>query len=168
MTLLTACLAEGSGADQWLSSVGPAVRVGAVSVVVVEVRGQARDEVLGGCEVAAFQEATCQSAEPQLDLVEPGAVFGGVVEHMLVFGVGKEGATLRAGAQVFLVEGQAVESSQEFANVKAPMGVQVVEDPMEALVFGELRGDMVQMSGEIDTGACHAQIPHDLAGGHDQ
>ena len=39
---------------------------------------------------------------------------------------------------------------------------------MEALLVGELRRDMGQMGGEIDAGACHAQVPHDLAGGDDE
>lgn len=39
---------------------------------------------------------------------------------------------------------------------------------MEALVVGELRRDVGQMGGEIDAGACHAQVPHDLAGGDDE
>ena len=39
---------------------------------------------------------------------------------------------------------------------------------MEALVVGELRGDMSQMSGEIQARACHAQIPHDLTRGDDE
>lgn len=73
-----------------------------------------------------------------------------------------------AGAQFFLVERQAVEFRQEFANVQAPMGVQVVEDPMAALLVGELRRDVGQMGSEIDAGARHAQIPHDLAGGDDE
>ena len=139
-----------------------------MGVVVVQVRGQACDEFLGRCEVAAFQEATSQGAEPQFDLVEPRAVLGREVEHVLVIGIGQEGTSLRAGAQVFFVERQAVQSRHEFANVQAPMGVQVVEDPMEALVVGELRGDMGQMGGEIDAGACHAQVPHDLARGDDE
>lgn len=167
-SLLAACLAERSGANQRLSGVGPAVGMSAMSIVVVQVRSQAGDEFLGRCEVAAFEEATSQGAEPQFDLVEPGTVLGGEVEDMLVFGIGQEGASLLAVAQVFFVEGQAVEFGEEFANLQAPMGVQVVEDPMAARVVGELRRDMSQMGGEIDARACHAQVPHDLAGGDDK
>ena len=65
-------------------------------------------------------------------------MLGREVEHVLVIGIGQEGASLRAGTQVFFVEGQAVELRQELANIQAPMGIQVVEDPMEALVVGEL------------------------------
>ena len=39
---------------------------------------------------------------------------------------------------------------------------------MAALVVGELRSDVGQMGGEIDAGACHAQVPHDLASGNDE
>lgn len=45
-------------------------------VVVVQVRSQTGDEFLGRFEVAAFEEATSQGAEPQFDLIEPGAVLG--------------------------------------------------------------------------------------------
>lgn len=66
------------------------------------------------------------------------------------------------------MEGQAVQSSKEFANLQAPVGVQVVENPMEPFLFGELCGHVIQMGGEIDAGACHAEIPHDLTGGDDE
>jgi hypothetical protein len=95
-------------------------------------------------------------------------VLGREVEDMLVVKIGQERAPLRAGAQIFLVERQAVEFRQEFADVQTPMGVQVIEDPMAALLVGELRRDMGQMGSEIDAGACHAQVPHDLAGGDDE
>ena len=167
-SLLAPCLAERRGANQRLPGVGPAIGVSAVSVVVVQVRGQTCDEFLGRCEIAALQEAASQGAEPQFDLVEPRAVLGREVEDVLVIGIGQEGASLLAGAQVFLVERQAVEFRQELADIQAPMGVQVVEDPMAALLVGELRRDMGQMGSEIDAGACHAQVPHDLAGGDDE
>lgn len=95
-------------------------------------------------------------------------MLGCEVEHMLVFGIGQEGSPLLASTQGLFLERQAVQVSQEFANVQAPMGVQVVEDPMESLVVGELRCDMGQMGGEIDAGACDAQIPNNLAGGDDE
>ena len=136
--LLSASLAERCCTNQGLAGVGPAIGMGAMGVVVHQVSGQACDEFLSRCEVAAFEESTRQGAEPQFDLIEPGAVLGREVEHMLVFGIGQEGASLVAGTEVFFVEGQAVELSHEFANVQAPMGVQVVENPMEALVVGEL------------------------------
>ena len=168
VALLSARLAEGGGTNQRLPGVGPAVGMGAMGVVVVQISGQTGDEFLGRCEVAAFQEATGQGAEPQFDLVEPRTVLGREVEHMLVSGVGEKGATLHAGAQGFLVERQAVESRHDFTNLQAPMGVQIVENPMETLVVRELRGNVRQMGGEIHAGACHAQVPHDLAGGHDE
>jgi hypothetical protein len=155
--LLAACLAEGSGANQRLPGVGPAIGMGAVSIMVVEVGDQARDEFLGRGEIAAFQEAACQGAEPQFDLVEPGAVFGREVEYVLVFGVRQKGASLLAGAQVAFAKRQSVQLSHELANVKTPMRVQVIDDPMEPLVVGELRHDVGQMSREIQARACHAR-----------
>lgn len=139
-----------------------------MSIVVVQVCGHACDEFLGRCEVAAFQEASSEGTEPQLDLVEPRTVLGRKVEDMLVIGVGQECASLLAGAQVVLMERQVVEFRQKFANVQAPMRVQVIENPMAAPEVGELRRDMGQMGSEIDAGACHAQVPDDLAGGDDE
>jgi hypothetical protein len=166
--LLAACLAEGSGANQWLPCVRPAIGLGAMGIMVVEVSDQAGDEFLGRCEIASFQEAARQGAEPQFDLVEPGAVFGREVEHVLVFEVRQKGASLLAGAQVAFAERQSVPLSHELANVQTPMRVQVVEDPMKPLAVGELRLDVGEMSGEIQTRACHAQIPHDLTRGDDE
>lgn len=139
-----------------------------MGIVVLQVCSQACDEFRGRCEVATFQEATSQGAEPQFDLVEPGAMLGCEVKDMLVLGVGQESPSLCASAQVAFVERQSVQLRHEFANVQAPMRVQVVENPMEAFVLGELRGDMGQVGGEVLAGACHAQIPKDLAGRNDE
>lgn len=166
--LLAACLAERSGANQWLPGVRPAIGMGAVEIMVVKVSSQACDEFIGRCEVASFQEAPRQGAEPQFDLVEPRAMFGREMEHMLVFGVRQKVASLLASAQVAFAERHSVQLSHESANVQTPMGIQVIENPMEPPVVGELRRDVVQMSGEIQARACHAQIPEDLTRGDDE
>ncbi len=111
-----------------------------MGVVIVQVGGESRDEFRRRSEVASFQEATSQGAEPKFDLVEPRAVLGREMKNVLVFGIRQEGFPLRAGFQVFLVERQAVELGQEFANLQAPMGIQIVENPMEPFLLGELRG----------------------------
>lgn len=64
------------------------------------------------------------------------------------------------------MEWQSVELREQGTHVQAPVGVQVVEHPMEAVVSGELCGDVSQVCCEIDAGARDAQIPHDLAGRH--
>ena len=66
------------------------------------------------------------------------------------------------------MERHAVESRHEFANFQTPVGVQVVEDPVEPLLVGELRRDVSQMGGEIHAGARLAQVPNDLACGDDE
>jgi len=139
-----------------------------MGIVVVQVSGQTCDEVLGRGEIAAFQEAPSQGAEPQFDLIEPRAVLGREVQDVFMRRVCQKGASLRAGAQVALVARQPIQACQEFANVQTPMRVQIIENPMEALVVGELRRDLGQMSGEIHAGACDAQIPDDLARGDDK
>lgn len=167
-TLLAPGLAEGRRSDQWLSGVGPAIGMGSMGIVVVQISGHSFNEIVGGCEVASFEEATGQRAEPEFDLVEPRAVLGSEVEDVLVFGIGQEDATLGAGLEIVLVKRSTVEPGDEFANVQAPMGVEIVEDPVEAFAVGMLLGDVRQMSGEIPTRACLAQVPHKLAGGDDE
>ena len=65
------------------------------------------------------------------------------------------------------MERQSVQSCQELADLQAPMGVQIVEDPVEAFGRGTARRH-VPSGGEIDAGACHAQVPDDLARGNDE
>jgi hypothetical protein len=166
--LLAACLAERSGANQRLPGVRPAIGMGAVDIVVVQVSGQACDKFFGRREIASFQKAACQGAEPEFDLIEPRAVFGREVEHVLVFGVRQKVASLLPSAQVAFAERQATQLSYELANVQAPMGIEVIENPMKALVVGELRRDVGQMGSEIHARACHAQIPDDFTRGDDE
>jgi len=135
-----------------------------MSIVIVQVGCQALNEFRRRSEIATFQKTTRQRAEPQFDLIEPGAMFGGEVKNVFVFGISQESAALAAGAQIALVKRQSAQAGDEFANVQTPMRVQVVHDPMEALVLGELPGDVVQMGGKVLAGARHAQIPNDLAG----
>ena len=86
-------------------------------------------------------------------------MLGREMKDVLVVGVGQKGASLAQRTQITLVEGHSVESGHEFADVQAPMSVQVVKNPMKASLVGEVRGDMGQMGGEIHAGACHAQSP---------
>ena len=92
-------------------------------------------------------------------------MLGREVEDVFVLGIGQEDAALGARFEIFFVEGSAVESGDEFANVEAPMRVEIVEDPMEAFALGMLIGDVLQMGGEIPARAGLAEIPHDFAGG---
>ena len=135
-----------------------------MGIVVFQVSGQACDEFPSRGEIAALQEATSQGAEPQFDLVQSRTVLGREVKDVLVVRVCQKGAALHAGAQVALAERQTVQLCQQLANVQAPMRVQVVENPMEPLVVGELRRNMLQMGGEVYAGAGHAQIPDELPG----
>ena len=68
-----------------------------MGIVIIQVRCQTRDEFRGRGEVAAFQEASSQGAEPQLHLVEPRTVLGREMKNVFVCGIGQEGFPLRAG-----------------------------------------------------------------------
>ena len=62
--LLASGMTEGSGAHQGLPRIRPAIRMGMVRVVHLQVVVQPGGKVLDGTEIAPLQEAACQHAEP--------------------------------------------------------------------------------------------------------
>src|SRR5207244_2573007 len=74
LPLLVACLTEGRSPDQGLTRISPAVGVGVLRVVIIEVGAQAVLEFCRRSEVAALEETAREDAEPQLHLVEPRPV----------------------------------------------------------------------------------------------
>src|SRR5580704_18344927 len=98
LSLLTTRPTERDAADQRCPGVGPLIRMGMGPVVVLEEGEQPRLEIRHRREVAAPQEPSSEHTEPQLHLVEPGAMRRGEMEHMLVSRLGQERAALWAGA----------------------------------------------------------------------
>lgn len=93
-------------------------------------------------------------------------MFGREMEHVFVVGVCQERTPLCACAKSFLVERESIELGEQLANRQAPVSVQVVEHPVEALVVWELSCNVSQVCREIDAGARDTQIPQDLTRRH--
>ena len=125
-------------------------------------------KVLGGTEVAPFQKTPRQDAQPQLDLVEPGAMVGRKVEHMLMARIAQGRPPLHAAAQVLGNKRHPAPLGDQTADREAPMGIEILHHPVVALHIRELLDDGGQMRGEILTGACLAQMPDDLSRGDDE
>ena len=70
-----------------------------MGIVVIQESVQAMLELRGRGKVSPFEESPCQHAEPQLDLIEPGSVFGGEDEPIAVVRIGQKGPTLGPGSQ---------------------------------------------------------------------
>ena len=130
---------------------------------------QARDEFLGRCEVASFEPAASERAEPEFDLIEPRAVFGREMKDVLVVRVGQEGASFAAGAQVAF-DGKARPLSRAMSSQTSRLQCvfRLSRTQWKRLLVGELRRDMGQMGRKIHAGARDAQVPDDLARGNDE
>ena len=69
-----------------------------MGVVDLKIVRQAGFKSLGRIEIAALEKTPCEDAKPQFDLVEPGAMFGRKMEHMLVSRIAQERPPLGAAA----------------------------------------------------------------------
>src|SRR2546430_11063296 len=68
--------------------------MGVMRIVDIKVIEQTGFKVVGRTEVPTFEKTTRQDAQPQLDLIEPRAVFGRKVKHMLMRRIAEEGPPL--------------------------------------------------------------------------
>ena len=168
MTLLTTRLTERRGSYQGLARIRPTIRMGSLGVIDLKIVTQTGFKVLGGTEVAPFQKTPRQDAKPQLHLVEPGAMFGRKVEHMLMAWIAQERPPLHSAAQVPGNKGHLAPLGDQTADREAPMGIEIIHHPVVALHSGELLNDSGQMRGEVRTGTRLAQIPDDLTRSDDK
>ena len=91
-------------AGQRLARVGPGIGVRLMLVIVLNVFQDTSRQFLHRAELAAAQDPPRQDPEPDLDLIEPTAVLGGVIDHVLVCWVLQEGPAL--GAAVTALAGR--------------------------------------------------------------
>src|SRR6476659_9553450 len=117
LSLLPAGLAERRAPDQRLAGVRPPIWVLLPSVVRPQVHRQPSLKLRRRGEVPPLEEAPNQYAEPQLHLVQPGAVFRGEHEPIAVLRVGQERPTLDPGRQLLRLDRQAVECGQDRARL---------------------------------------------------
>src|SRR5512145_3485585 len=98
MTLLTTRLAERCSPHQGLPRRRPTIRMGMVGIVDFKIVRQARCKIVHCIEIAALEKTPREDAQPQCDLVEPGAMFGRKMAHMLVSQIAQERPPLCASA----------------------------------------------------------------------
>ena len=162
MTLLTTRLTERRGAHQGLPCIRPTIRMGGMGVIDLKIVTQTGFKVLGRTEIASFQKATGQDTKPQLNLVEPGPMFGRKVEHMLMARITQERPPLHTSTQGLSNKGHLAPLSDQTADIEAPVGIEIINYPVVASHIWQLVDNMGQMGGEIGTGARRAHIPHDV------
>ncbi len=63
---------------QRLACIGPLKRLGHSSIEVLDEVDQCLMQLLDGAETGAFERAPNQDAKPDLDLIEPGGMLGGI------------------------------------------------------------------------------------------
>jgi len=111
-----------------------------VGVVVCQGRTQLSGKLGLEAELAVTQQTPLENTEPDLDLVEPTAVLGRVVDLMPVFRIGKKRPTLAAGAQTLRIKAETRQPGNGAAQLQTPVRVQIVHHPVEAFDVGELLG----------------------------
>lgn len=123
-----------------------------------------------GCriEIAPLEKLPGQDAEPQLDLVEPGAVFRSKMEHMIMARSAEKSPALHAATQVFGHIRHLTPLRDAATDLEAPMGMEIIHDPIVAPHRGQLGHHVCQMGRKIGTGARLPDIPHDLPGRDDK
>ena len=90
---------------------------------------------------------------------------GREVKDVFVRGIGQERPTVSPTREFPGIKRNLAPLGHKLANIQAPMRIQVVQDPIITLHFGELRHRMPKVGREILAGPCQTEIPRDLAGG---
>jgi hypothetical protein len=73
---------------QWLACIGPLKRLRHSSIEVVDEVDQRLMQLLDGVETGTFEQAPNQDTKPNLDLIEPGGMLGGIDKADAVVWVG--------------------------------------------------------------------------------
>ena len=77
----------------------------------------------------------------------------GIMEHMLVSWIREKGFSLLACLQFpRRDERDLAHFGHDTTNVEAPVGIQVIHDPVKPFDFREPAGHIAQVSREVDTG----------------
>ena len=139
-----------------------------MGVVDFQIVRQTGCKILDGTEIAAFEKPPGQDAKPQFHLIEPGAMFGRKMEHMLMGRIAQEGPPLPPSTQVLGHKGHVAPLRDQATDGQAPVGIEIVHHPFIALHLWQLGDDVGQMDGKIGAGARLAQIPDHLPRGDDK
>jgi len=90
-------------------------------------------------------------------------MLGRKVEDMLMGPIAQERAALHAALQGLRAVGDVIPLGDEPADLKAPVGIEIIDHPIIALHRRQLLHDVREMGGPICTGARLSEIPHELA-----
>ena len=84
---------------QRLTLVSPPKGFGHRTVVILDESQDLAFQLVHGSEIAAFEHFSDQNAEPNLDLVHPGSMFGGVMKDNAMGGITQKGGSGSLGFQ---------------------------------------------------------------------
>ena len=127
---------------------------------------QAGFNIVGRIVIASWQKTTGQDAQPPLDLVEPGAMFGRTMEDRLRGRIPQARPPLHTSAQGLGHTGHVAPVGAQTADLEAPGRLEILHHPVVTRPIGQWGDDVGQMGGKIVTGTRLAQRPHDVTGGH--
>src|SRR5262249_15128042 len=113
----------------------------------------------------AESDATAHT-EPQLHLIQPRAMLGREVKHVLGRRLAQKRPPWTARPQLPGIERNISECRDPLAHFHAPMRVQLVHYPVKAKSRTEMPGYVADMPSEIGTGPPWPKIPHHLTVGH--
>jgi len=137
-----------------------------MGVVDLKIIRQAGRKIVGRIVIAALEKTPRHDAQPQLHLIEPGAMLGCKVKDMLMGRITQESASLDTALQGLGSKREITPRCHQATDVQAPVGIEIVDHPILALHRGQLVDHVGQMGSPIRTGAGLAQMPHEVARRH--
>jgi hypothetical protein len=78
---------------------------------------------------------------------------------MLMARIAQESPSLYPSTEVFGHNGHLAPLGDQTAEVKAPVGIEIIHHPVVTVHLWQLRDHMAQMGDKISAGPCLAQIP---------
>ena len=90
-------------------------------------------------------------------------MLGRKVKHMRMGRIAQERPSLHAAAQGLGEIREVTPLGHETADLKAPVGIEIIDHPIVARHSGQLMHDVGQMCGPIRAGAGLAEMPHEVS-----
>ena len=168
MTLLATRPAAWRVADQRFARRGPTVRMGVAGVIVCQAARQLGVKFGPPGTAPTGQKATLQDAKEAVCLIEPGAVFGGEMKHVLVRRITQKRPAFCRPGPLLGLKGHLAPPGHEAADLQTPVGVEIVHEPIVALHPRYALGDVLERGHKVRTLPGGPDGPSDLPGGHDQ
>jgi hypothetical protein len=135
-------------------------------LVYVKVIKQPRCNVIDRANISALEQTTRQPSKPPCHLMEPRPVLRGKRHHMRMGRIAQERPPRRSPPRRLGKQGESAPCGHEAAHLQAPVGMEMIDDPVRAWHGGEWPDDVGQRCGAVRTGACGAAMPPHRAGRH--